>query len=203
MMKNKCGIVMMAVGLLLLAGALGWTGYNIITERRAEASSAQTVAILQQQIPGYLNADDQHDNFSQPNEASVTEMQSLDIAGQECIGVLDIPCLELSLPVQKDWSYPQLNDSPCRYQGSFLDGSLIIAGHNYQKHFGKLSQLNSGDRVIFTDVAGNVYSYAVTSVDVLAKTDVAAMEAGNWDLTLFTCTPGGLNRVTVRCARMN
>ena len=37
--------------------------------------------------------------------------------------------------------------------------------------------------------------------ETLNPTDVAGMEAGDWDLTLFTCTVGGQSRVTVRFAR--
>ena len=32
-------------------------------------------------------------------------------------------------------------------------------------------------------------------------TAVEEMEAGEWDLTLFTCTPDSRSRVTVRCVR--
>lgn len=201
-MRNKRGVLMMAIGLLLLAGAIGLSSYNIITEKTAETISAQTVTILQEQIPDYQNSDSHSDQLSDQSEATVTEMQAMDIDEHDYIGILDIPVLEISLPVQMDWSYSALNYSPSRYTGSFLDDSMIIAGHNYQKHFGRLDQLKNGDIVKFTDVAGNVYNYAVASIETLAKTDVAAMESGNWDLTLFTCTPGGENRVTVRCKRI-
>ncbi|MBC3886756.1 sortase [Acetobacterium paludosum] len=202
MMRNKRGVLMMSIGLLLLAGAIGLTSYNIITEKMAETRSDQTVTILQEQIPDYQNSNSQSDQLSDQSEATVTEMQAMDIDEHDYIGVLDIPVIDISLPVQQDWSYPALNYSPCRYRGSFLNDSMIIAGHNYQEHFGKLYQLRNGDIVKFTDVAGNVYRYAVASVETLAKTDVEEMESGNWDLTLFTCTPGGTNRVTVRCKRI-
>ncbi len=201
-MKNKRGVLMMSIGLLLLASATGLLIYNIITEKTAETNSAQTVTILQEQIPDYQNSINQSDQLSDQSESMVAEMQSMDIDEHEYIGILDIPVLEISLPVQKDWSYQALNYSPCRYMGSFLDDSMIIAGHNFQQHFGKLYQLKNGDTVKLTDVAGNVYLYTVADVETLAKTDVAAMESGNWDLTLFTCTPGGSNRVTVRCNRL-
>ena len=53
----------------------------------------------------------------------------------------------------------------------------------------------------FTDVEGNVLSYTVAETELLDGSDVEAMEAGDWDLTLFTCTVGGKTRVTVRCLR--
>ena len=48
---------------------------------------------------------------------------------------------------------------------------------------------------------GKVWKYEVAAVDILAPTDVEDMTAGDYDLTLFTCTYGGKSRVTVRCQR--
>ena len=38
-------------------------------------------------------------------------------------------------------------------------------------------------------------------VETLPETAVEEMRAGEWDLTLFTCTYDGRARVTVRCIR--
>ena len=46
---------------------------------------------------------------------------------------------------------------------------------------------------------GKSLYYKVANLETLGAYDVDEMEAGQWDLTLFTCTIGGANRVTVRC----
>ena len=56
--------------------------------------------------------------------------------------------------------------------------------------------------MIFTDAAGNIFSYSVKETEVLAPTDIEGMVSGDWDLTMFTCTIGGKSRVTVRCERL-
>ena len=38
--------------------------------------------------------------------------------------------------------------------------------------------------------------------EILEPTMIEDLKAGNWDLTLFTCTLGGRTRVTVRCDRV-
>ena len=43
--------------------------------------------------------------------------------------------------------------------------------------------------------------YTVVALDVLHPQAVDEMTAGDYDLTLFTCTFGGKSRVTVRCMR--
>ena len=91
--------------------------------------------------------------------------------------------------------------SPCRCKGSAYLNNMILAAHNYTKHFGPIRRLLPGDEVIFTDVDGNIFDYSVAELEQLEGTDVDEMEAGEWDLTLFTCTLGGQYRITVRCVR--
>lgn len=110
-------------------------------------------------------------------------------------------CGILELPVMRDWSYPTLKQSPCRYSGSAETKDLIIAAHNYTTHFGRIGALTAGDKIRFTDTAGKQYEYNVCSTETLAGTDIAGMFSGQgetWDLTLYTCTIGGQNRITVR-----
>ena len=129
------------------------------------------------------------------------DMPTQEVDGRKYIGRIEIPVVEMSLPVMDSWSYENLREAPCRYKGSAYLDDLILAAHNYTRHFGPISQLVPGDEVIFTDVDGNIFRYTVADLEQLEGTDVKEMEAGDWDLTLFTCTLGGQYRVTVRCVR--
>ena len=51
------------------------------------------------------------------------------------------------------------------------------------------------------DADGHIYRYEVVQQETLEKTDVDAMLDSPYDLTLFTCTPGGQLRIAVRCLR--
>ena len=118
---------------------------------------------------------------------------------QDYIGILEIPALRLKLSVISEWSYPRLKIAPCRYVGSAYTNDLIICAHNYSSHFGNISKLYEGALVRFTDIDGNVFNYRVAYNETLNPTAVRYMKDSDWDLTLFTCTPGGSYRVTVRC----
>ena len=124
-----------------------------------------------------------------------------EINGHEYIGFVSIPSLELELPVMSDWTYPQLQIAPCRYSGSLYSDDLVIMAHNYPKHFGKLFDLRFGDILLFTDMDGESVTYEVAALDILESGAIEEMTAGDFDLTLFTCTYGGQSRVTVRCDR--
>jgi sortase A len=71
--------------------------------------------------------------------------------------------------------------------------------HNYSSHFGRIDQLSMGDPVLFADVNGKLTEFEVVGREVLPPTAVEEMTSGAYDLTLFTCTYGGANRVTVYC----
>ncbi len=50
-----------------------------------------------------------------------------------------------------------------------------------------------------TDMNGKSFYFKVSNIETLGAYDVSEMEAGQWDFTMFTCTIGGSNRVTIRC----
>ena len=78
---------------------------------------------------------------------------------------------------------------------------LVIAAHNYESHFGKLTSLTAGDSVTFTDMDGIVNEYVVNKVEVLDPHSVEEVEHSGYALVLYTCTYGGKTRVTVFCDR--
>ena len=71
------------------------------------------------------------------------------INGYDYIGVLEIPALNLTLPIMADWDYDRLKIAPCRQFGSVETNDLVIAGHNYKTHFGYLDQLQVGTRELY------------------------------------------------------
>ena len=195
--------VMLGAGLLLIAAALALAAYNVIDAQRAARSAAQALEALSQTTavsaaePEEASADNAPAYLADPE----MPMPTVSFDGNDYIGRVDVPSLGLSLPVISEWSYPRLKIAPCRYTGSAYLDNLIIAAHNYSSYFGNLNRLNTGDTVTFTDVDGNQFTYAVSLIEDLPGTAIEEMQAGEWDLTLFTCTLGGRSRVTVRCER--
>ena len=207
--KGKAGTIPITVGLLLFAAALCLTVYNLYDEYRAGAVANHVLNVLQQQTPEGLSNGMQMLDNSLSDQAEVPdfilnpdmEMPVEEVEGNDYIGVLEIPSLEISLPVMSEWSYPKLKISPCRYSGSAYTGNLTIAAHNYRTHFGSIKNLTAGAQVIFTDVKRRCFYYEVNAVEVLEPTASQDMVSEEWDLTLFTCTPGGQARVAVRCLK--
>lgn len=182
----------MVLGAVLVMAALSLFLWNQWEAKRAEEASAEILSQMTGEI-GEQSTD------SDPYDPNMTEVE---IDGYYYIGYVSIPALNLELPVMSQWDYARLKIAPCRYSGSTKTDDLVIAAHNYVRHFGKLSRLSVGDTVYFTDMDGVRSSYEVAVVDVLVPTAVAEMTAGEYDLTLFTCTYGGKSRMTIRCDRV-
>ena len=194
-MRNKAGTVLMALGTALLIAALSLFLWNQREARRAAAAAEEILPHLIEQIEPAGAAP------TLEEEPQSRDMTAVEIDGYEYIGYLSIPVLGLELPVMSEWDYTRLKTAPCRYTGSVFTGDLVIAAHNYVRHFGSLKTLSAGDAVYFTDMDGSVFTYEVSALEILSPTAIEEMTAGEYDLTLFTCTYGGKSRVTVRCDR--
>ena len=188
----------MVLGTVLVLAALSLFLWNQRENNEAGASAEKILPRVMEQIEtmGAALGPEGEPSYPDPYDPTMTEVE---IDGYAYVGYLSIPALELELPVMSEWDYDRLKLAPCRYAGSTKTDDLVICGHNYTRHFGPIRRLSAGDTVYFTDMDGKVWKYEVAVVDVLAPTDVEDMTAGDYDLTLFTCTYGGGSRVTVRC----
>ena len=211
-MKKK-GSVFIAMGLLLLAAALLLTLYNLWDGHRADVAAQAAVSSLktmlsdirmeptepepseaptevQEQAPTEAQeqapaAEEAPEETAAPLPALLREreMPTLELEGYNYIGVLEVPDLELSLPVMEQWDYDRLKISPCRFAGN-------------------LKTVPLGTEIRFTDAEGTVFTYAVASFDTVGPNDVERMIHGDWDLTLFTCNTNGQTRCAIRCDRI-
>ena len=204
--KNQIGKIFTITGLLLFAAALALSVYNLWDGYRAEQSREELLEEYRDKNQNISDegeqaeeSDGQIPDYQLNPEMEMPEVRLEELDGAACIGVLEIPEIDLKLPVLSEWSYPLLKKAPCRYSGSAYLDNLVIAAHNYRTHFGKLKELEVGTEVIFTDAAENRFEYKVAAVEALTPQSVEDMTSGEWALSLFTCTLDGKNRVTVRC----
>lgn len=198
----KKGTIWMALGVLLIIGALSLTVYNIQDEKRAKQESLDVVEHLSEEIIKNTEEKVELEDVPLYVDHPDMEMPTISIDKNRYIGILEIPALGLELPIMSNWNYSNLKVSPCRYDGSVYSKDLIIAGHNYNGHLGLVNSLIPGDIVLFTDADGNQFEYEVFETEILDGTSVEEMKDGEWDMTLFTCTYSGQARVTVRLVQI-
>lgn len=205
--KNRIGNILKGAGLILVTAAVLLLVYNLWDGHRARESEEAILAEYLQENKKASESPDASDKEDKQNipdyllnpDMDMPEYTLSSLGDVACIGILEIPALDLELPVISSWSYSSLRLAPCRYSGSAYKGDLVIAAHNYQSHFGGLRTLPEGSEVFFTDAVGNRFSYYVAVTEALTPWSVDDMTSGEWPLTLFTCTLDSQNRVTVRC----
>ena len=187
-MPKKSGVILISLGAVLILAALLLFLYNRSEDRRA----GQEAESLLEDVRSSMAANADPEPQEEPAEEIIYDYA----------GVIAIPNLSLELPVIDQWSYARLKVAPCRQSGAAADGDLVIAAHNYKSHFGYLDRLEPGASVIFTDMEGTVYRYAVEEIRQLAPEDaedVSSVFSSEYPLVLYTCTPGGKARVAVFC----
>ncbi|MFI3238651.1 MAG: sortase [Lachnospiraceae bacterium] len=189
-MKNRLSIgsVCIAIGILLIGYASILFIQNINAEEHAQSYSADMVAQLYQEIQVVASEPVYRDEYMVYEEVVTIEEK-------EYLGILEIPSLGLTLPVQSSWSYSKLKETPCVYQTD----PLIIAAHNYNAHFGEIGMLELGDQVKFVYATGEVRYFELVLVEVLHETSVEEMKSDDFDMTLFTCNlQDNSERIAVR-----
>jgi len=206
-MRSKTGILCMLIGTALILGALSLFLRNERDSKDAEVFAQNVMPEIQNEIIHALQTVPTEPDGSEntpvellrPEDLIMTEKK---INGYPYIGYLTIPDLNLELPVMSNWNSQRLTISPCRFTGTVKGEDLVVMAHNYKSHFGQLSTLTEGAKVRFVDMDGVIWDYEVVVMDVLAAEDVEEMTAGEYDLTLFTCTTNRTHRVTVRCNKV-
>lgn len=210
MQKRKAGVALVVLGVVLLSAALLLLLYNEEENRQAGEAAEEGLAAVQEAIaevqsrvtpeptailePGATEAT----GTPTPEPTAIPDMPEVRVDGQLYIGYLSIPDIEIELPIISDWTYEKLTKAPCRQYGSLYTGDLVIAGHNYERHFGKLKDLPIGSECTFTDMVGNEFVFVLEKREIIDPFQEASTELvadSGYDLVLYTCTKGGANRV--------
>ena len=223
MHNRKAGIAFVGVGAVLLIAALLLFLYNegsnavkeeknrdiyeelyqIIEQQKEERAAEESPEVPEKTEIVPLEIQITEEELSaEPEEApAVSTMTLATVDGYDYIGILDLPALELAVPILSDWDEKKLDIAPCRHFGSVETDDLVIAGHNYRRHFLNLYKLNVGDEIRFTTMDGTEIDYTVAEKRTLEATAVDTVLESEYDLILYTCTYSGTERTAVFCKR--
>ena len=229
-MKKKVITICAAV---LFLTALGLTLYPLISNyvNQKYASEIQTAyqELIQQTDDSVLQEAKQRaiaynlaitpgtaDAYSEESLLSAAENYSdqLDIAGNGIMGYVEIPKIQVNLPIYHGTDAEVLDRGVGHLLGSSLpvggeNTHTILSGHSgmaSQKMFTDLEQLVPGD-VFYLNVLNETLAYQVTEINIVLpyETDLLGIVPGEDLCTLVTCTPYGINthRLLVRGSRIS
>ncbi len=209
---RKAGIALIFFGFVLLIGSALLLIHNFREDEQAGVAAGEQLSLLveqirvqkeEMQIPT-ASPEEEEALFNELQPTPDTEekelvMDEIQVDGKGYIGYISFPTLELDLPVMSNWTVEKLYSAPCHYFGTVQEENLVIMAHNYSRHFGRITELRSGDPVYFINCFGEAFFYEVEFQEILPSNCIPQLTSGEFDLTLFTCTYGGANRITVRC----
>ena len=189
------------VGVLLLAGALTLQIGNLWQSMWASQRAEEISRKLEERMEDQDSGDEDSEKNAEGSSGEEEGLPFMELDGVAYIGRLYIPSLDVTIPVTREWNYSNLREGACRYFGTTQEDNLVIAAHNYDYFFGRIKNLKAEDKIYFQDMENQVTEYQVLGQEILDPYQVEEMTSGESDLTLFTCTPGGASRVTVRCGK--
>ena len=217
---------------LLLMLAVGMIAYPLVSNYTAEKYASQIrteyYAAVAELDDGRLDAERQKaqeynallaggvaQTFSdaQLESASADYSSLLNVNGDGIMAYIDIPLLDIRLPVYHGTEAETLEDGIGHVVGSSLpvggeSTHAVISGHSgmaSQKMFSDLDKLQKGD-AFYLHTLNKTLAYEVDQIKTVLPTDTSplAIEDGKDYVTLITCTPFGVNthRLLVRGVRV-
>ena len=224
-------LFMLGVGLLVYPSFADY--WNSFTQSRAIATYAQTVAQYDAEEYARLwnEALEYNRELSEEGvvwipdeERSEKYYSTLDVGGNGSMGYIEIPKINVSLPVYHGISERVLQTAIGHLDGTSLPvgsefsqgydqdadfGShCVVSGHRglpSAKLFSELDKIVVGD-TFYLNVLDQTLTYVVDQIRIVLPTDVSDLiiEPGKDYCTLVTCTPYGINthRMLVRGHRV-
>ena len=223
--RNLSNIILVSIfliGLSLLLYPTFSDYWNSFHQSRAIASYAEAVAQVDDDTyVKMLEAARAYNEKLAGSEQSWTlseeELEEyyelLNVAGSGIMGYIEIPSINVSLPIYHGVDEAVLQIAVGHIEGSSLPvGGLgshcVLSGHRglpSAKLFTNLDQLVEGD-VFMIRVLDETLTYEVDQIRIVEPTDLSALERedGKDYCTLVTCTPYGVNshRLLVRGHRI-
>ena len=225
-MKNQLTTILLILalfaGLSLLLYPTVSDYWNSLHASQAVADYAENVRNLEAEKYEQVLQDAKSYNQMLPYEQTTFALSEeekeaydalLDISGTGVMGYIEIPTVNISLPV-----YHGTEDAVLQIAVGHLEWSslpvggesthCVLSGHRglpSAKLFTNLDKLVAGDKFIMR-VLDEVLTYEVDQILIVEPTDVSTLmiEAGKDLCTLVTCTPYGINshRLLVRGHRI-
>ena len=216
-------ILVLLAGVSLLLYPTVSDYWNSFHQTRAIATYAENVAALDNaSYDAIWEAARQYNRnlCSRSNSFLLSEEQKaeyeslLDISGQGVMGYIEIPEIDVSLPIYHGTEDPVLQVAVGHLEWTSLpvggeSTHCVLSGHRglpSAKLFTNLDKLREGDTFLLR-VLDEILTYEVDQILIVEPQDTAALEIAEGEdyCTLVTCTPYGINthRLLVRGHRID
>lgn len=219
---NALLVVILILGVCIVLYPTVSNYYNSFHSSRAIASYAESVADMDNEAYERLWNEAVEYNRSRvgldnPLYMSESDMETyrsiLDVSGTGVMGYINIPKIDVELPIYHTTEESVLQIAVGHLEGTSLpvggeSSHCVLSGHRglpSAKLFTHLDRLEEGD-IFYMQILDETLSYEVDQIRIVLPTEVddLRIEEGQDLCTLVTCTPYGINshRLLVRGHRV-
>ena len=190
-MKKVCNVIILV--LVIVAIVISVIIFNKYMENyQNEKKKDNLISEINSQL-GDLNTDENR------------EMPYIEYEGYQVIGIIKIEKINLLYPILNVNNEDSMKKSITKFYGDKLnqEGNVTLAGHNNfdGTMFGKLKDLEIGDKITILDLNNHSITYEIFNKYVTDPNDVSIVnstEEGIKEITLVTCTNGNKNRLIIK-----
>lgn len=130
-----------------------------------------------------------------------------EIEGYKVVGKIQIPKIDVEFYILSDTNKDTLKVSVTKLCGPDINevGNFCIAGHNYNRFFAKIKNLEMKDTIILTDTYDRSITYEVYDSFQTSPKDTSCLSqdtGGDRELTLITCSNGAIKRFIVKAIEL-
>ncbi len=225
-LKNNLTTIILVIIGLIGAGLIAYPSfadwYNSFHQSRAVASYVEAVSKLDKEDYEKFLADAEAYNEALAGTGNLWKLSDeqtkqyealLDVTGTGIMGYIDIPKIQITLPIYHGTDETVLQIAIGHLSGTSLpvggpSTHCVVSGHRglpSAKLFTDLDQMKEGDTFTMT-VLDRTVTYEVDQIRIVEPTDLSDLQIveGQDLCTLVTCTPYGINthRLLVRGHRV-
>lgn len=190
-MKKVCNVIILV--LVIVAIVISVIIFNKYMENyQNEKKKDNLISEINSQL-GDLNTDENR------------ERPYIEYEGYQVIGIIKIEKINLLYPILNVNNEDSMKKSITKFYGDKLnqEGNVTLAGHNNfdGTMFGKLKDLEIGDKITILDLNNHSITYEIFNKYVTDPNDVSIVnstEEGIKEITLVTCTNGNKNRLIIK-----
>ena len=174
--KAKTSYVILALGIILIAAAVGLYGVRTVSSHIAASHARDVMTEMSRLIPQYADDD------PKASGEMGTPLPQIEIDGTSFIGYLEFKQQEAKIPVAAD-DYDG-KEFASRAGGWPSSGPFMISGRDNDGAMGILDEIKPGDDITFVDVNGTRRTYTVTNLGSVKASDDA--DDIKEDMVLYT-----------------
>ncbi len=113
------------------------------------------------------------------------EIKPIIVDDLKYVGVLEIPSINLKLPVLDSCTKENLNKGICLYQQA---DTIIIGGHNSRNFFNKIYKLEPGDKAYYYNTNSIKREFKMVNSEKIKENEIEKLTNNKYSMILFTCT---------------